>query len=163
VQNLISTTGSPDEATLAVVAGHMRGQISGQPVDVASSDRHTVKPWLAAKLPVAAMVVDLAPEGFELLGGRIDIVGGAPAPTLVYKRRQHLVSLTQLRANIADYPATPHRKTLDGYPVIIWKDDARAYAAVSDLAPTELDAFVAAFRKAAAKDRGQTGETEGGR
>jgi anti-sigma factor RsiW len=114
VQNLISTTGSPDEATLAVVAGHMRGQISGQPVDVASSDRHTVKPWLAAKLPVAAMVVDLAPDGFELLGGRIDIVGGKPAPTLVYKRREHLVSLTQLRANIADYPAMPRRRTLDG-------------------------------------------------
>jgi anti-sigma factor RsiW len=163
VQNLISTTGSPDEATLAVVAGHMRGQISGQPVDVASSDRHTVKPWLAGKLPVAALVVDLAPEGFELLGGRIDIVGGNPAPTLVYKRRQHLVSVTELRADIADYPATPRRKTLDGYPVIIWKDDARAYAAVSDLAPMELDAFVAAFRKAAAKERGQTGETEGGR
>jgi anti-sigma factor RsiW len=52
---------------------------------------------------------------------------------------------------------------VDGYPVVIWKDDARAYAAVSDLAPTELDAFVAAFRKAAAKERGQTGETEGGR
>jgi anti-sigma factor RsiW len=163
VQNLISTPGSPDEATLAVVAGHMRGQISGQPVDVASSDRHTVKPWLAGKLPVAAMVVDLAAEGFELLGGRIDIVGGNPAPTLVYKRRQHLVSVTELRANIADYPATPRRRMLDGYPVVIWKDDARAYAAVSDLAPTELDAFVAAFRKAAAKERGQTGETEGGR
>jgi anti-sigma factor RsiW len=163
VQNLISTAGSPDEATLAVVAGHMRGQISGQPVDVASSDRHTVKPWLAGKLPVAAMVVDLAPEGFELLGGRIDIVGGNAAPTLVYKRRQHLVSVTELRANIADYPATPRRRTLDGYPVVIWKDDARAYAAVSDLAPTELHAFVAAFRKAAAKERGQTGETEGGR
>src|ERR1700730_3466906 len=118
VQNLISAVGSPDEATLAVVAGHMRGQISGQPVDVASSDRHTVKPWLAGKLPVAAMVVDLAPEGFELLGGRIDIVGGNPAPTLVYKRRQHLVSVTELRANIADYPATPRRRTVDGYPVL---------------------------------------------
>ena len=102
----------------------MRAQISGQPVDVVSSDRHTVKPWLAGKLPVTAMVVDLAPEGFELLGGRIDIVGGNPAPTLVYKHRQHLVSVTQLRANIADYPATPRRKTLDGYPVAIWKYDA---------------------------------------
>lgn len=163
VLNLISTVSSPDEATLAVVVGHMRGQISGQPVDVASSDRHTVKPWLAGKLPVAAVVVDLAPEGFELLGGRIDIVGGNPAPTLVYKRRQHLVSVTQLRTNMAEYPATPRRKTLDGYPVVIWKDDARAYAAVSDLAPTELDAFVAAFRKAAGKERGQTGETENGR
>jgi anti-sigma factor RsiW len=69
VQNLISAVGSPDEATLAVVAGHMRGQISGQPVDVASSDRHTVKPWLAGKLPVAAMVVDLAPKGSSFSAG----------------------------------------------------------------------------------------------
>ena len=74
LQRLISTSNAPDDATLAVVAGHMRAQISGQPVDVASSDRHTVKPWLARKLPVAAIVVDLAPEGFQLLGGRIDIV-----------------------------------------------------------------------------------------
>ena len=56
--------------------------------------------------------------------------------------------------------AMPHRKTVDGYPVVIWKDDARAYAAVSNIDPAELDAFVAAFRQAAAKERGQTGATE---
>ena len=54
----------------------MRSQISGQPVDVVSTDRHTVKPWLAGKLPVAAEVVDLAEAGFPLAGGRIDIVAG---------------------------------------------------------------------------------------
>jgi anti-sigma factor RsiW len=160
LERLVSTTGLADEATLAVVTSHMRGQISDHPVDVESSDRHTVKPWLSAKLPVDAMVADLAPEGFELLGGRIDIVGGNPAPTLVYKRRQHFISVTELRPELANYPAAPHRKTLDGYPVVIWKDDARAYAAVSDIAPADLDAFVAAFRKAAAKERGQTSATE---
>jgi anti-sigma factor RsiW len=159
-EKLTSTAGSPDEATLAVVTSHMRGQISGHPVDVASSDRHTVKPWLGAKLAVDAMVADLAPEGFELLGGRIDIVGSNPAPTLVYKRRQHLISLTQLRPEVVNQLATPRLKTVDGYPVVIWKDDARAYAAVSDIAPAELDAFAAAFRKAAAKERGQTDATE---
>jgi len=105
LQTLISTCSPPNEAVLAVVAGHMRAQISGQPVDVASSDRHTVKPWLAAKLPVATIVANLGPEGFELLGGRIDIVRGAPTPTVVYKRRQHLVSLTELHPAIGDYPA----------------------------------------------------------
>jgi anti-sigma factor RsiW len=159
-EKLISTAGSPDEATLAVVASHMRGQISDHPVDVESSDRHTVKPWLSAKLAVDAMVADLAPEGFELLGGRIDIVGGNPAPTLVYKRRQHFVSVTELRPELTNYPAAPQRKTVDGYPVVIWKDDARAYAAVSDIAPADLDAFAAAFREAAAKERGQTSATE---
>ena len=70
--------------------------------------------------------------------------------------------MTQLRADIADYPATPRRRTLDGYPVVIWKDDAGAYAAVSDLAPMELDEFVAAFRKAAAKERGQQAKPRAG-
>ena len=138
---------------LAILAGHERGQISGQPVDVVSSDRHTVKPWLAAKLPVATTVVDLAPQGFALLGGRIDIVGGNPVPTLVYKRRQHLISVTQLPSKTVDYPAVPRIQTLDGYPVIVWMDGVRAYAAVSDLVPAELAAFVDAFREAAAKER----------
>ena len=162
-QTLIRTSFLPDDATRAVVAGHMRGQISGQPVDVASSDRHTVKPWLAAKLPVAAIVVDLAPEGFELMGGRVDIVAGNPKPTLVYQRREHLVSLTQLRADAADYSSIPQRRTTEGYPVVVWKDGARAYAAVSDISPAELDAFVEAFRKAAAREQGQGREPSGGR
>ncbi len=154
VERLISTALAPEEATLGVIAGHMRGQISGQPVDVASSDRHTVKPWLAGKVPLGEVVVDLTPEGFELLGGRLDIVAGNPAPTLVYKRRAHLVSVTELRPDIGEYPATPRRKTSEGYSVVVWKDQARAYAAVSDIAPAELDAFVDAFRKAVAKEEG---------
>ncbi len=162
VERLIAIAPSRDDAALAVVAGHMRAQISGQPVDVASSDRHTVKPWLARKIPVAAMVVDLAPEGFELLGGRVDIVAASPAPTLVYKRREHLISVTELRADVGDYPAAPRRKTTEGYPVVVWKDGVRAYAAVSDIAPSELDAFVESFRKAAAKEQGQMQESGGG-
>ncbi len=162
LQTLVSTSSAPDDAALAVVAGHMRAQISGQPVDVASSDRHTVKPWLAAKLPVDTFIANLAPDGFELLGGRIDIVRGAPAPTLVYKRRQHFVSLTELRPAIGDYPTTPRHKTVDGYPVVVWRDDARAYAAVSDIGLAELDAFVAAFRKAVANQPEPGGGTESG-
>ena len=154
LQNFIATIGAPDAVTQEVVFGHMRGQISNQPFDVASSDRHTVKPWLAARLPIAAMVVDLAGNGYPLLGGRIDIVGGNPAATLVYKRHEHLISITELRTNISDYPAIPKRRSLDGYPVIVWSDSERAYAAVSDIAPAELDAFVAAFRQAVARERG---------
>ncbi len=157
LQSLISSVGAPDSLTPSIVAGHMRSQISGRPVDVISSDRHTVKPWLAGKLPVAAVVVDLANEGFPLLGGRIDIVANAAVPTLVYKRREHLVSVTQLRADGSNYPATPSCRVFDGYSVVVWSDGEHAYATVSDLAPNELDAFVAAFRKAATEGRADAG------
>ncbi len=159
LDHLIATLGATDAVTQSIVTAHMRAQISGQPVDVVSSDRHTVKPWLAGKLPIAPGVVDLAGSGFPLLGGRIDIVGGAGAPTLVYKRREHLISVTEVtepRANIGGYGKTPQRRTFEGYSVVRWSDADRAYEAVSDLAPAELDSFVAVFRQAVASERGDT-------
>ncbi|MBI1867813.1 MAG: hypothetical protein HYS06_05905 [Methylocystis sp.] len=156
LQMLILTAGAPDEATLAIVAGHMRGEISDRPADIVSRDPRTLKTWLAGRLPVAAFVADLAPAGFELLGARIDIVAGAGAPTLVYKRHERLVSVTEPPFDPGDYPRAPGRRTLNGYTVVVWADGARAFAAVSDLAPAELDAFVAAFRQAVAKETEET-------
>ncbi len=155
LQHLIASSSAPDAAVQAIVSAHMRAQISGQPVDVVSTDRHTVKPWLAGKLPVAAEVVDLAEAGFPLAGGRIDIVAGAGVPTLVYKRRDHLISVTELRTE--GDAAIPRHLAVEGYPVVRWSDNERAYVAVSDLSPTELDAFVAAFRQAVARERGGGG------
>ncbi|HMK89260.1 MAG TPA: hypothetical protein VK446_06460 [Methylocystis sp.] len=132
----------------SVVAAHMRAQISGAPTDVASSDRHTVKPWLAAKIPVDSFVVDLASEGYPLLGGRVDIVNGAAAPTLVYKRREHLVSITQLPEHNRNFLQEPRLVTQAGYPVVLWSEAGRVFVVVSDLAPAELRAFSERFREA---------------
>ncbi len=90
------SSSEPDPRFDSLVAAFRRGQIADQPVDVAASDRHVVKPWLARKLPVSTLVVDLAGEGFPLVGGRIDIVAGQPVPTLVYRRREHQIALTEL-------------------------------------------------------------------
>ena len=120
LQHLIAASNAPDAALQAIVSAHMRSQISGQPVDVVSTDRHTVKPWLAGKLPVAAEVVDLAEAGFPLAGGRIDIVAGAGVPTLVYKRRDHLISVTELRAEGDEtaHPAQSRGGRLSGRPLV---------------------------------------------
>ena len=81
-----------------LVADHKRGLLSGQPADVASSDRHTVKPWFATRFALAPKVVDLGAQGFPLAGGRIDVIAGAPAPVLVYRHKEHFISLTALPA-----------------------------------------------------------------
>ena len=98
----------------AILAGHIRGLMAPQPTDVSSSDRHVVKPWLNTRTPQAPRVVDLTQDGFPLVGGRIDVVGRVVVPTLVYRHRQHLISLTAVpgvmspterRTDIAYVPA----------------------------------------------------------
>jgi anti-sigma factor RsiW len=89
-----------------VVASHMRALMASQPIEVASSDRHTVKPWFNGKLPESPRVVDLAAQDFPLVGGRIDVIGLTPAPTLVYRRRLHVISLTALPSKLGRTPST---------------------------------------------------------
>ena len=127
-----------------VVASHVRALMAPQPTDVSSSDRHTVKPWFSGRIPQAPRVVDLTDKGFPLVGGRIDVVGTRPVPTLVYRHRQHLISL--IAAPIASGAAPSARQTIAGYNVLSWRDDNTAYWAVSDLGLADLEAFAAAFR-----------------
>jgi anti-sigma factor RsiW len=135
----------PDAVADTVVAGHMRALMAAQPTDIASSDRHTVKPWFNGRIPEAPRVVDLTAEGFPLVGGRIDVIGRAPVPTLVYRHRQHLISLSAVPNGQG--LATPQGQ-IAGYNVLSWIDNGIAYWAVSDLAASDLDIFAKAFRAA---------------
>jgi anti-sigma factor RsiW len=125
-----------------LVASHMRSLMASQPFDVASSDRHTVKPWFNGKLPESPRVVDLSSQGFQLAGGRIDVIDLTPVPTLVYKRRLHVISLTALPAKLGIAPP----RAIDGYNIVDWTDGNLTYWAVSDLAAPELEEFARAFR-----------------
>jgi anti-sigma factor RsiW len=98
VLKTIDRFGQEDTTASEVVAGHIRSLLAPQPFDVASSDRHTVKPWFTARLPESPQVPDLATQGFSLLGGRVDVIGNSPVATIVYKHAAHTVSLTTLRA-----------------------------------------------------------------
>ena len=136
---------NPAEASAELaVASHVRAMMAPQPIDVSSSDRHTVKPWFSGRIPQAPRVVDLTDKGFPLVGGRIDVIGTRPVPTLVYRHRQHLISL--IAAPIASGAPSDARRTIAGYNVLSWRDDNTAYWAVSDLGPADLEAFAATFR-----------------
>jgi anti-sigma factor RsiW len=133
-----------------IVANHMRALMAPQPVDVGSSDRHTVKPWFNGRIPEAPRVVDLASEGFPLVGGRVDVIGRTPVPTLVYRRRQHLISLSEAPAGRT--AAMPPGQ-IAGYNIVSWTDNGVTYWAVSDVAAADLSAFEKAFRAAASAER----------
>ncbi len=143
--SMLLAPSSSDSARDGVINAHIRSLMAAQPFDVASSDRHTVKPWFNGRIPQAPRVVDLAKEDFPLAGGRIDVVSEIPVPTLVYGHRKHLISLTAVpasgRANSA-----PVASAIDGYNIYRWTEDRVAYWAVSDVAFADLDKFVELFR-----------------
>ena len=56
--------GPADATADMIVASHVRALMAPQPFDVASSDRHTVKPWFNGRIADAPRVVDLADQGF---------------------------------------------------------------------------------------------------
>ena len=144
----LRTPSASNAVAAGLVSDFARAEIAGQPFDVASSDRHTVKPWLAAHATVSAQIADLAEQGFTLEGGRIAIVDRIPAPTLVYRRREHLIAVTELPLAIADVRAGGAIETIDGYHVARWSDPDLSYVAVSDIDEKDLAAFVEAFRQA---------------
>lgn len=123
-----------------VVASHIRGLLAPQPFDVASSDRHTVKPWFTTRIPESPQVVDLAAQGFTLAGGRVDVIGRNPVATIVYRHAAHTVSLTTLRPG-QSLPA----ETIAGYNVRSWSDRDFTYVAVADLPNEDLETFERAF------------------
>jgi anti-sigma factor RsiW len=134
----------------AIVSDHRRALLAATPYDVASSDRHSVKPWFDSKLALSPQVVDLAAWGFPLAGGRVEILDGKAVPVLVYQRRAHVISVVAVPHGGEGAAAAPARpETRDGYSVIHWRGRDFDYFAVSDVAESELSEFVARWRDAA--------------
>jgi anti-sigma factor RsiW len=141
--------GANDRTTEAAVDAHVRGLMAARPTDIESGERHTVKPWFNGRIPQAPRVVNLTQEGFPLLGARIDVIGAAPVPTLVYGRRRHIISLSAIPDTARGEGAAAPR-SLNGYNVVTWHDNGIGYRAISDLAAPELEKFANLFRSAPA-------------
>ena len=140
---------APDERIAEqIVTGHARSVLTGHIADVASSDRHTVKPWLSGKLDFSPPVTDLTGAGFPLVGGRLDYLDHRPVATLVYRRRQHLISLFVWPDPNAS-SATPARSLpRQGYHILHWRDADMTFWAISDLDEAELKTFAERYAAA---------------
>jgi anti-sigma factor RsiW len=121
-----------------ILSAHQRALIA-HPIDIASSDQHTVKPWFNGKIPYSPPVADLATQGYPLAGGRLDYIGGHPTVSLVYRRRKHLIDVFVWPAASAELP--PRQFGRDGYNEISWEKNDFVFTAISDLNATELKSF----------------------
>ena len=82
---------------------HVSTLASANPVDVVSSDRHTVKPWFQGKLPFSFNLPELHGGPFQLLGGRVTYFQRNPGAHLLFQYREHRISvfLFQDRAELS--------------------------------------------------------------
>jgi anti-sigma factor RsiW len=129
----------------ALVDDHVRSLQPGHFYDVASSDRHTVKPWFDGKLDFAPPVKDLAAEGYPLVGGRLDYLGGRAVAALAYTHGKHPINLFVWPAKGATPPAAEGAR--DGYNVVHWQSGGMSLWAVSDVEKDELEDFVRDWQK----------------
>lgn len=138
--------------TDALMAGYLRIAMSDHPVEVASSDRHTVKPWFAGRIDYAPPVHDLTTAGFPLIGGRLDIVDGRKVAVMVYRRNKHWIALTAWPATSSgDVAASVSQR--DGFALAEWRHGGFEMRAVGDLAPADMKSFVTALDGAVDGDR----------
>lgn len=135
-----------DQLAGEIASSHARSLMANHLMDVASTDQHTVKPWLDARINFAPPVKDLATNGFPLIGGRLDYIDNHVAAALVYKRGGHIINLFVWPVTAADEPPGA-AITLRGYHLIRWTSGGMTFWAVSDLNEKELSQFAEEIRR----------------
>ncbi|HEY2853016.1 MAG TPA: anti-sigma factor [Gemmatimonadaceae bacterium] len=129
-----------------VLASHVRSLMPDHLIDVRSSDQHNVKPWFNGRLDFSPTVPRLDEQGFPLVGGRVDYIGGRPVAVVVYSRRQHMI-------NVFSWPSPGREEGLtasaaNGYNMLHWRTAGTERWVASDLNAAELRSFVTLLERA---------------
>ena len=147
---LLTRNADADMFEAQLASAHLRTLITPNPVDVASSDQHTVKPWFAGKLKYAPPVEDFSAQGFSLTGGRIEVFGGEPVSAVLYLSMKHLINLYVLPASQGRAIKAPGSTQRNGFNIVTYADQAFTYIAISDLNAAELSLLLRLASKSAA-------------
>jgi anti-sigma factor RsiW len=133
-------------AAAEAVSAHTRALLVGETMEVASSDRHTVRPWLAARLNFVPPIVDFADKGFPLAGARRDVIGGETSAALVYRHGAHVISVFVRPASGPGVPGSsahaadrsPMLEVVRGFNVVEMRAGGMDYTLVSDMSADEM-------------------------
>lgn len=131
---------------------HVETLASSSPVDVISTDRHTVKPWFQGKIPFAFNLPELNNSEFSLLGGRMTYLDQTSGAHLVYDVRKHHISVfvfpersLRLPASSVDNPLSTKNAPFN---MATWSQNGLRYFVIGDASATDIDALAKLFKAA---------------
>src|ERR1700734_2489206 len=129
---------------------HVATLASANPVDVISTDRHTVKPWFQGKLPFTFNLPELQNSPFKLIGGRVTYFEHSPVAQLLFQIRSHQLSVFIFQDQPGMVPLTigvTSEREL-AFNVDTWSDAGLRYVVVGDASPADIHALGDLMRSA---------------
>jgi anti-sigma factor RsiW len=130
---------------------HVTALASTNPVDVVSTDKHTVKPWFAGKLPFSFNLPELQNSEFTLAGGRIAYFERSSGAQLIFNLRKHQLSVFIFKEEPREFPF--HEGTVTSTRLALhiesWSEGGLRYFIVSDAPTSDVHALSELLRKAA--------------
>jgi anti-sigma factor RsiW len=146
---LVDRSGRERELT-EIADLHVTTLASTNPVDVVSTDKHTVKPWFAGKLPFSFNLPELQNSDFTLTGGRVAYFERSSGAQLLFNLRKHQLSVFIFKEEPRELPfheaTTATRLALH---VESWSEGGLRYFIVSDAPASDVHALSELLRKAA--------------
>ena len=132
-----------DPILAELVDVHVATLASANPIDVVSTDRHTVKPWFQGKVPFTFNLPELNNSGFTLLGGRVSYLQQQPTAQLLFEIRKHRISVF-----VRQDQSSVHLSAGESSAFIIrsWKNAGLEYFMVTDASRQDADALVGLFK-----------------
>ena len=128
---------------------HVATLASGSPVDVVSTDRHTVKPWFQGKIPFTFNLPELQGTDFTLVGGRVSYLAQSPGAQLIYRVRQHEISvfIFQDRGEETAVPASGPVSTMS-FTLESWTKNGLRFFVVGDVGAQDIEKLSNLLRNA---------------
>jgi anti-sigma factor RsiW len=139
-----------DQVSSEIADLHVAALASSSPVDVISTDRHTVKPWFQGKIPFAFNLPELKNSEFSLLGGRMTYLEQTPGAHLIYDMRKHHISVfifqeRSLPARLSDNALQPGQLSFN---TETWSQGGLRYFVIGDASASDIDALAKLFKAA---------------
>src|SRR6266567_6298726 len=127
---------------------HVAALASPSPVDVISTDRHTVKPWFQGKIPFAFNLPELQNSDFSLVGGRMVYLEQTPGAHLIYDARKHHISVfvfqeRSLPARLSDSALQPDKLSFN---METWSQGGLRYFVIGDASAADIDSLAKLFK-----------------